>query len=126
MKIDRNKVYAKYDGHCAYCGIGMTFKQMHVDHVRPKIFGGTDDFINLNPSCKECNNYKCHWHLEEFREALKDLLGRKINYLFKSKTKMQVAINMGAIEVKEWDGKFYFETIKNKTNGRAKMEVQQG
>lgn len=109
MKIDREKVYLKCAGRCAYCGIELTPKQMHVDHIKPQIFGGTDDFENLNPSCKECNNYKCHWHLEEYRNALKDLLGKKLHYLFKSKTKMQVAINMRVIEVSQWDGLFYFE-----------------
>ena len=109
MKIHRKLVFLKYYGHCAYCGKEISFKEMHIDHITPKILRGTDDFENLNPSCKECNNYKCHWHLEEFRRALKDLLGIKLNYLFKSKTKMQVSINFGVIEIKEWDGLFYFE-----------------
>ena len=28
---------------------------------------------------------------------------------------MKMAINMGVIKYSEWDGKFYFETIKNQT-----------
>jgi len=37
------------------------------------------------------------------------MLNEKREYLFKSKTKMQVAINMGSVKLIDWDGKFYFE-----------------
>ena len=30
MKIDRQKVYDKYNGHCAYCGKAITIKDMTV------------------------------------------------------------------------------------------------
>jgi hypothetical protein len=33
------------------------------------------------------------------------------NYLFKSKTKMQIAINLGSVILNKWDGIFYFEKI---------------
>ncbi len=35
MKIDRQQVYDKCDGHCAYCGVEITLKQMQVDHIQP-------------------------------------------------------------------------------------------
>ena len=56
-KSERTKIYYKYDCHCAYCGKEITEKQMQVDHIQPEVFQGTDDYYNLNPSCKECNNY---------------------------------------------------------------------
>ena len=36
MKIDRQKVYDKYNGHCAYCGKPITIKDNQVDHILPK------------------------------------------------------------------------------------------
>ena len=108
----RISVFNKCFGKCAYCGIELK-KGWHVDHIKPKVFGGTDDFENLNPSCKDCNNYKCHTDLEEYRNQLRKMLNEKLEYLFKSKTKMQVAINMGSIKHAEWDGLFYFERLNN-------------
>jgi 5-methylcytosine-specific restriction endonuclease McrA len=48
----REKVWKKYDGKCAYCGIYLV-KGWNVDHIKSKIFGGTNDLDNLNPSCKQ-------------------------------------------------------------------------
>ena len=106
----RDKVYQKYGGKCAYCGV-ILVKGWHIDHVKPLIYGGSNDLENLNPSCKDCNNYKCHTDLEEYRVQLDRMLNDKLEYLFKSKTKMQVAINMGAIKHQNWDNKFYFEKL---------------
>ena len=39
----RRKVYEKYEGHCAYCGIFLNEKQMHIDHINPKVNNGTDN-----------------------------------------------------------------------------------
>lgn len=107
----RLEIWQKFNGHCAYCGIEITVKSMQVDHIQPIVFKGSDLIENLNPSCKECNNYKCHAGLELFRTYTKQMLNDKLHYLFKSKTKMQVAINFGVIELKKWDGKFYFEKL---------------
>ena len=106
----RNIVHAKYNGRCAYCGIELE-KGWHVDHINPQVYGVNNDLSNLNPSCKHCNNYKCHSKLETFRFYAKQMFNDKLEYLFKSKTKMQVAINMGVVQLTEWDGKFYFEKV---------------
>jgi hypothetical protein len=108
----REQVWLMYDKHCAYCGIELEYKQMQPDHVKPSVFGGINDISNLKPSCRDCNNYKCHWSLEEFRYALKTMLNEKLHYLFKSKTKMDVAIKFNVIKVQEWDGVFFFEREK--------------
>lgn len=80
MKIDRQAVYAKYDGHCAYCGKEITIKEMEVDHVIPQRYHGTDDMDNLMPSCHTCNHYKRANSLENFRDWL---LGELIDRLMK-------------------------------------------
>ena len=106
----REIVFKKYDGKCAYCGIYLV-KGWNVDHINPQVNGGTDDIENLNPSCKDCNNYKCHSSLEIFRFYARQMFNNKLEYLFKSKTKMQVAMNMGVIKHTEWDGIFYYERV---------------
>ena len=119
----RELVLNKYGRKCAYCGIDLV-KGWHVDHIKPKVFGGTNDLENLNPSCKFCNNYKCHTDLEGYRKQLEKMLNDKLEYLFKSKTKMQVAINMGSITHYKWDGLFYFEKLKN-DNSDTKRRLRQ-
>ena len=106
----REIVFKKYDCKCAYCGVELE-KGWHVDHINPQVYGVNNDLSNLNPSCKDCNNYKCHSQLETFRMYAKQMFNEKLEYLFKSKTKMQVAINMGVVQLSEWDGKFYFEKV---------------
>lgn len=32
----RHAVYAKYNGHCAYCGCEIDYKDMQVDHIKSK------------------------------------------------------------------------------------------
>jgi 5-methylcytosine-specific restriction endonuclease McrA len=113
MKINRQQVFEKYNGRCAYCGVQLT-KGWQVDHIHPNINGGTDDFENLNPACNSCNNYKSGNSLELFRILMKQMLNEKLEYLFKSKSKMNIAINTGVVTLKKWNGKFYFETLNNK------------
>jgi 5-methylcytosine-specific restriction endonuclease McrA len=107
----RNQIWMKYDKHCAYCGCELEYKNMQPDHVRPKACGGTDEISNLNPSCRDCNNYKGGWGLEEFRTALKTMFNEKLFYLFKSKTKMDIACKFGVINIYKFDGFFYFEKL---------------
>ena len=67
----RKRVYAKCDGHCAYCGKKIKIEEMQVDHVvshyRHK---GKDDITNYLPACRDCNGLKSDFSLEEFRDVL--------------------------------------------------------
>ena len=107
--IDRQKVYEKFNGHCAYCGKVITVKEMQVDHIVSKRRYGTDDFENLYPACRQCNHYKRAEPLAIFRRMIKTLHGR-IHKIYICK----VAEDYGIIDVKEWDGKFYFEREEEK------------
>ena len=109
----RNSVFMKYNVCCAYCGATLN-NGFHVDRITPKIFGGTDEFDNLNPACRDCNTYKSATRLEEYRTQLLRMLNEKPEYLFKSKTKFEVAKKMGSITHKPWDGLFYFEKLNKK------------
>lgn len=74
----REEVYRKYDGHCAYCGREIAYKDMQVDHFLPlRAWGiedaGTDDISNLMPSCRMCNHYKRAHTLETFRRYIAEI-----------------------------------------------------
>lgn len=88
-KSKREAVYRKYDGHCAYCGREIAYKDMQVDHYRPlRAWGiedaGTDDLDNLMPACRMCNHYKRANSLETFRRYIAEI-PRKLreNYIYK-------------------------------------------
>jgi len=116
----RKAVYNKYNGHCAYCGKLIEYKDMQVDHLEPKaytraigkdingnyIYPNKDRFENLMPSCRRCNHYKRAYRLEAFREIVKTIHER-IQKIYIAK----VAEDYGIVEYKQWDGWFYFELI---------------
>jgi 5-methylcytosine-specific restriction endonuclease McrA len=112
-KAKRLKVYERYNGHCAYCGKKIDYKDMQVDHIQPKHSYRTfekdiaDHINNLNPSCRRCNHYKRGADIKAFRRLLLTLHQRvRKQYINK------VAEDYGIITVKPWDGLFYFEKAK--------------
>ena len=116
MKIDRKTVHQMFGGHCAYCGEVLeneSGKHMHVDHIKPvyrNIYAGGMDapknhnIDNLYPSCVRCNLYKSTLSIEHFREWVKNSY-----HVLEKVTAYRNAMRFGMIEVKEWDGLFYFE-----------------
>ena len=116
MKIDRAKVHSKYNGHCGYCGKAITLKEMQVDHMIPKsavyyaplkvvtTFDMIHSFDNLMPSCRRCNHYKRADNIEQFRHSMKDLHKRLEKIYINN-----VAVDYRMIEIKPFDGKFFFE-----------------
>jgi hypothetical protein len=108
-KSDREKVYKKYNGRCAYCGKEIDIHQMQVDHITPKHNGGEDALENYNPACRRCNHYKRGGGIEYLRTLIKTLHERiQQQYI------VMVGLDFGIIELKPFDGKFYFE--KHKAN----------
>ena len=73
----REEVYKMYDGHCAYCGCELEYKDMQVDHVESLYAHEVKDEIgNYKPACRACNFYKSTMSLEEFREQLETISDR--------------------------------------------------
>jgi len=72
----RPKVLARTSGNCFYCDTSLTeLFEWQVDHVWPYRYGGSEEFINLVPSCRECNESK--WsHLPPRYLLYKWVLGR--------------------------------------------------
>ena len=118
MKIDRNKIHQKFGGRCSFCGEILqdsSGKFMQIDHLIPLrrnwwenscMNPENETYENLYPSCPKCNNLKNSLSLESFRNTIKDT----IRQLERSST-YQRAVRFGMIEIKEWDGLFYFERI---------------
>ena len=105
----RKEVFNKYKGHCAYCGCKLTLKDMQVDHITAKYLGGQDDISNLNPACRQCNFYKQTLTIEEFREKMGSLMLRvRGSYIYR------LALKYRMVKEIEWNGKFYFEKLKEK------------
>ena len=106
-KLKRDAVYAKTNGHCAYCGCEIAMRQMQVDHVFPQSICQIDDMDNLLPTCRSCNHYKNSMFLETFRSSIEkwpDVLKRdSVTY--------RNAIRYGLIEQKPRKIEFYFEKI---------------
>jgi 5-methylcytosine-specific restriction endonuclease McrA len=112
-KNERLKVYNKYNGHCAYCGKPIEYKDMQVDHINSKYksrYNNEDvveSFENYNPSCRMCNFRKGALSIDEFRNEIKEQAQREMQ---RFQSRMSEAY--GLIEYHpEREIKFYFETI---------------
>ena len=115
-KKTRQQVYQKYNGHCAYCGCELEYKDMQVDHVE-NVYLATeclgkevDDSINnYMPSCRMCNYYKGTETIEQFRNRLTDMLMRNVRRPFD----YRLALKYGLIKEDIKPIKFYFENENN-------------
>lgn len=111
-KSERQQVYNKCYGHCAYCGCKIDYKDMQVDHVTPLKAGGDDKLHNMLPACRSCNHYKATLDVEGYRKYLAGLHNR----LTRDSIPFQVAERFGIVEHKKDDVKFYFEQIGVRKN----------
>ena len=105
----REDVYKKYGGRCAYCGRAIAYKDMQVDHFRPKRVldeadAAVDDISNLMPTCRMCNHYKRANSLETFRRYIEEI-PRKLrgDYIYK------IGVAYGNIVENEKPIVFFFE-----------------
>lgn len=128
-KRTRELVYAKYDGHCAYCGKKIDYKEMQVDHKVPLHRGdkdlpesfyyitdnygdlvyGTDDFPNLMPACWQCNFRKGSMGLEHFHSEIRKQ-AKRLMETFQGRMSEQY----GLIEYNDTPITFYFENYDKK------------
>lgn len=128
-KETRLKVYRMYDGHCAYCGRAIEYKDMQVDHIVPKNRGmysrwdekqgkfevtqGEDSLENYMPACRACNFRKRDMTLEQFRAEIKRQAVGLLSVAAKFQVKMSIAYGL---IIPQFDKKvvFYFEKVKRK------------
>ena len=110
-KETREKVYNKYEGHCAYCGCKLEYKDMQVDHIESvriaELKGKEIDnsLNNLMPSCRQCNFYKGTSSIDQFRKnitkTLLPNLQKNFNY--------RLALKYGLIKENIKPVLFYYE-----------------
>lgn len=103
-KAIRQRVYKKYNGHCAYCGKAIAYKDMQVDHIQARYIGGKDNLENYNPACRPCNFYKSTMTIDQFRDELKKVQGRLRKVFI-----YRLAVAYGLVEEKDLNVQFYFE-----------------
>lgn len=114
-KKTRIEVYNKYNGHCAYCGKEIEYKDMQVDHMIPvqrerfKKYTEEDIecFENYMPSCRRCNHYKRSSSIESFRKMIEEIPKKlyRDSYIYK------VGLDYGLVEPHEYKIKFYYERV---------------
>lgn len=114
-KKTRVAVYEKYDGHCAYCGKEIEYKEMQLDHMIPRqrerFKKYTEEeiecFENYMPSCRRCNHYKRAHSLETFRQMIEEIPNKlfRDNYIYK------VGLDYGLVSAHKQKVIFYFEWL---------------
>lgn len=115
----RELVYAKYDGHCAYCGRKIDMKDMQIDHLVPIFRGrhdeyintirGKDDVSNYMPACRSCNFRKDTYNIETFRKEI-GLQAERLMATFQGR----MSSVYGLIQYTPHKIEFYFEKRGNK------------
>jgi len=120
-KEDRLKVYNMFNGHCAYCGKEIAYKDMQVDHIEPayhkysdaqierwNMKRGADTLENYYPSCRACNFRKGTSTIEQFRTSIK----KQCEDIVKRSFQVRQSIDYGLIKIIDKPVVFYFEKIK--------------
>jgi hypothetical protein len=125
-KADRQLIFDKYGGRCAYCGCELQ-KGWHVDEVEPvrrnHIWNKDKSrwelnkeipfchpermcIENQNPACASCNINKHSESLEQFRKNI----AAYMKHLNEISTQYKIAKRYGLIQETGIEVKFYFET----------------
>lgn len=55
---------------CAYCDNALDMKSVRMDHVLPKVKGGSSRDENLTAACARCNGLKWDYSMEVFIEKV--------------------------------------------------------
>lgn len=108
-KAERQQIYAKCDGHCAYCGTSIAIEQMQVDHIIPIRRGGADELDNMLPACRSCNHYKDSMTIELFRQSVE----RWPEILMRDSVTYRNAVRFGVVTPTPHQVMFYFEREEN-------------
>lgn len=60
------KLSQRFGLKCWYCGVGLTNRQIHIDHIKPLDHQGADRIDNMALACAPCNRAKWNMPLEDF------------------------------------------------------------
>lgn len=104
-RTEREEILTKMNGHCAYCGCELEYKDMQADHVDPLRRGGDDETGNMFPACRSCNHYKSSMTLDGFRKMLE----RMPDALMRDSVTYKNAVRFGLVTPTPHKVIFYFE-----------------
>lgn len=129
-KKDREIIFNKYGGKCAYCGEPLQ-KGWHIDELKPIRRNYNEDYDynkrkwirkntgclhperltmqNQMPSCASCNINKHSGSLEDFRKLISGFM----HHLNNISTQYKIAKRYGLIKEEIKPIVFYFETFNN-------------
>ncbi len=121
-KKDRQTVFDKYGGKCAYCGCELQ-QGWHIDHIEPAYHNWSDEDVkrhlkqdrgentieNYNPSCPRCNRWKGTRSIEQFRNEIY----LQIERLERDSAAFRMARDYGLIKTTDMEVKFYYEMCSN-------------
>lgn len=137
--VNRQLIYAKYNGKCAYCGCELQ-KGWHIDHIQAirrndsdediermnkirttPLERGTNSIENYNPACRQCNIWKSTYDIEQFRKEVSEQVKRLNDY----SPNYRNAKRYGLIIETNIEVKFYFEryAIKEKLENNNKTNL---
>ena len=125
-KEERDLIYNKFDGRCAYCGCKLQ-KGWHIDELLPVrrnmkwnkdktkfVHDGTYvhperlHYKNQMPSCPSCNINKHSMELEDFRKLISGFM----KHLNEISTQYKIAKRYGLVQETLKPIVFYFEIFK--------------
>ncbi len=128
-KKERQLIFEKYNGRCAYCGSMLT-RGWHVDHLKPirrkKYNKGEcryperECIDNFMPACASCNINKHALKLEDFRQ----LVAGFMKHLNERNTQYKIAKRYGLVIEQENTVVFYFEKCKKEADVIAIPDLQ--
>lgn len=96
----RQSVYEKYEGHCAYCGEHIDYKDMQIDHINAKRNGGIDSILDaLREYAKTHTAVECAEYLGVYTDSVYTILKRygipyKKDKEYKARTRNAYHANM--------------------------------
>ncbi|WP_374440580.1 HNH endonuclease signature motif containing protein [Epilithonimonas sp.] len=137
-KKNRDILFQKYGGKCAYCGCDLQ-KGWHADHIEAVIrnshynpkthrweFDGTyvnpekNHIDNMNPSCASCNINKHQLTIEQFRDLIQNFVSSLNEYTVQYK----IAKRYGLIQETEKKVRFYFEDYRQNEISKHKNHLR--
>jgi 5-methylcytosine-specific restriction endonuclease McrA len=68
--FNRENIWFREKGHCAYCRGAIHLTDLTFDHVVPRSKGGDTSWDNIVAACEDCNKRKANMSLKDSRMVL--------------------------------------------------------
>ncbi|MSR70177.1 MAG: HNH endonuclease [Phycisphaerales bacterium] len=95
VKLNRRNIYARDGNQCQYCGAYFSTRELTLDHVLPRVQGGTNSWTNLVCACVKCNARKGGRTPTQARMKL-------IRAAVKPKRNPAIALRLGSPKYQSW------------------------